>query len=55
MGSTPSLLLLPGSLWLEVVAPDRVLSMGQIWHLNYVQTNDFFKIEFSEIEIIKCV
>ena len=30
MHSTPSLPLLPGSLWLWVVAPDRVLSMGQI-------------------------
>ena len=28
--STPSLPLLPGPLWLGVVAPDRVLSMGQI-------------------------
>ena len=28
--STPSLPLLPGPLWLEVVAHDRVLSMGQI-------------------------
>ena len=30
MQRTPSLLLLPGSLWLGVVAPDRTLSMGQI-------------------------
>ena len=30
MQSTPSLPLLPGSLWLSVVAPDRALSMGQI-------------------------
>ena len=30
MQSTPSLLLLPGPLWLRVIAPDRVLSMGQI-------------------------
>ena len=30
MRSTPSLLSLPSPLWLEVVAPDRVLSMGQI-------------------------
>ena len=30
MRSTPSLPLLPGPLWLGVVAPDRVLSMGQI-------------------------
>ena len=30
MRSTPLLQLLPGSLWPGVVAPDRVLSMGQI-------------------------
>ena len=30
MRSTPSLPLLPGPVWSEVVAPDRVLSMGQI-------------------------
>ena len=30
MWSTPSLLLLPGLLWPGVVAPKRVLSMGQI-------------------------
>ena len=30
MWSTPSLLSLPGPLWPGVVAPDRVLSMGQI-------------------------
>ena len=30
MRSTPSLLSLPGPLWPTVVAPDRVLSMGQI-------------------------
>ena len=28
--STPSLLSLPGPLWLGVIAPDRVLSMDQI-------------------------
>ena len=33
--STPSLLSLPGPLWPEVVAPDRVLSIGQI-ELNFV-------------------
>ena len=32
MGSTPSFPLLPGPLWPRVVAPDRILSMGQIWH-----------------------
>ena len=30
MWSTPSLPLLPGPLWSGVVAPDRVLSIGQI-------------------------
>ena len=30
MGSIPSLLSLPGSLWPRVVAPDRVLYIGQI-------------------------
>ena len=30
MWSTPSLPSLPGSLWPEVVGPERVLSMGQI-------------------------
>ena len=30
MRSTPSLPLLPGSLWPRVVVPDNVLSMGQI-------------------------
>ena len=35
MQSTPSLPLLPGSLWPSVVAFDRILFMGQI-ELNYV-------------------
>ena len=30
MRRTPSLPSLPGPLWIGVVAPDRVLSMGQI-------------------------
>ena len=30
MRNTPSLPLLPGSLWPEVEVPDRVPSMGQI-------------------------
>ena len=30
MRSTPSLPSLPGPLWPRVVAPDRVISMGQI-------------------------
>ena len=37
MQSTPLLLSLPGSLWPEVVAPDRVLSVGRI-ELNSVNT-----------------
>ena len=41
--STPSLPLLQGPFWPGVVAPDRVLSTGQIEvfdYLNSVQTND---------------
>ena len=41
--STPSLPLLPGPLWTGLVAPDRVLFMGQIElfdHSNCVQAND---------------
>ena len=30
MQSTPSLSSLPGLLWLGMVAPDKVISMGQI-------------------------
>ena len=37
MQSTPSLSLLPGPLWPGVVAPDMVLSIGQI-ELNYNYT-----------------
>ena len=40
MRDTPSLPSLRDLLWPAVVAPDRVLSMGQIEHLNFVQTND---------------
>ena len=46
--------LLPGPLWPWVVAPDRVLSMGQIELfeiLNYVQINDLRLIELLEIEL----
>ena len=35
MQNTPSLLSLPGQLWSGVVAPDKVLSMGQI-ELNFM-------------------
>ena len=37
MQSTPSWPSLPGPLWSGMVAPDRVLSMGQI-ELSYVLT-----------------
>ena len=42
---------MPGPLLPGVVAPDRVLSMGQIEHLSWVQTNDLCKIELFEIEL----
>ena len=45
---------LPGPLWPGVVAPDSVLSLGQIElldYLNYVQTNDLCGIEMFEIEL----
>ena len=51
MLSTPSLPLLPSALWPGVVAPDRILSMGQIvWYLNCVQKNNK-EIELLEIEL----
>ena len=40
MWSTPSLALPPGPVWLRVVAPDRVLSMGQIEQTVCKQMND---------------
>ena len=53
MSSTPSLPLLPDPLWPRVVAPDSVLSMGQIVelfdYLNWVQTNDWCLIELLVI------
>ena len=39
MWSTPLLLLLPGPFWPEVVAPDRVSSMGQIVSSNWLILN----------------
>ena len=39
MQSTPSLPSLPDPLWLGAVAPDRVLSMGQIELCTYVKMN----------------
>ena len=45
MQSTPSLPSLPGPLWPRVVAPDRVLSRGQI-ELNCLLTkNRLLEIE----------
>ena len=38
--STPSLPLLPGSLWPGVIEPDWVLSMGQIEQTVYKQMTD---------------
>ena len=43
MQNSSSLSLLPGPLWPEVVAPDRVLSMGQIELFNiYIDWFGFF-------------
>ena len=54
MWSTLSLPLFPGSLWSGVVAPDRVLSMGQLELLDIktVQTNDLCLIELLQIELL---
>ena len=52
--STPSLPLLPGLLWSGVVAPDKVLSMGQLElfdNLNWVQTKDLCWIELFKIKL----
>ena len=43
--STPSLPLLPGPLWLGIVAPDRVLSMGQIELTAYLCSTELFELE----------
>ena len=54
MGNTPSLPLLPGPLWLGVVAPDRVPSMVKkelLVYLNSWQTNIWCEIELLEIEL----
>ena len=46
MRSIPLLLLLPGLLWPRVIAPDRLLSMGQIELLdNKTQYKQMGKIE----------
>ena len=41
----PFIVIEPRSIRTGVVAPDRVLSMGENWHLNYVQTNDLYEIK----------
>ena len=54
MQSTHSLSLLSDPLWPRVVAPDRVLSIGQIEpfdDLNWGQTNELCLIELLEIEL----
>ena len=53
MRSTPSLPLLPGPLWPGVIAPDRILSVGQIEFFD-IQTEckkRFRQIEFLEVEL----
>ena len=50
----PFIAFFPGPLWPRVVAPVRVLSMGQIeqfWHLKCVQTNYLYYTELLEIEV----
>ena len=54
MQSTPSIAITPGSLRTRVVELDGVLLMGSnktVWHLNWVQTNNLYKIEIFEIEL----
>ena len=43
--------LLPGRIWPGVVAPDRILSRGQIEPFD-IQTNDLCKIRLLEIELL---
>ena len=50
MLSTSSLPSFLGLLWPRVVAPDRVLFMGQIEQFD-LKTNDFYLIELLEIEL----
>ena len=53
-GVPPSLSLLPGPLRSVVVAPDTVLTMGQIevFDIKTVQTNGLCSIELLEIELL---
>ena len=48
MRSMPSLPLLPGPLWARVVAPDRVLSMGQIELTVYLCKTELFELEMFD-------
>ena len=50
MRITPSLPLLPGPLWPGMVAPDRVLSMGQIELPTYAKTELFESELFDSTE-----
>ena len=53
--STPSLPLLPGPLWPGVVAPDRVLSMGQI-ELNCIAwSRAFLTFKLYTYAKLKCL
>ena len=50
--STPSLPLLPGPLWLGVVAPDRALSVGWVELAAYFCWNELFEwAEWLKIEM----
>ena len=56
--STPSLPSLPGPLWARVVAPDRVLSMGQIELFDnkilYLRWTELLEIElFDHLTVCK--
>ena len=42
---TPSLPSLPGPLWPRVVAPDGLLSLGQIELTVYICSTEFLEIE----------
>ena len=49
MQSTPSLPLLLGPLWSEVIVPEKVLSMGQIITLNWI----IWKEQFLHLTVCK--
>ena len=58
MGSTPSLPLLSGPLWSEVVVPNRILSMGQVElnssyaKLNCLKWNYFWNWNCTYIKLL---